>query len=283
MSSFSSMHLGQIISNWTEQILSQDWSLYESKLQSWKNHLYSCLLDARDIILRIVHSRQNQPDNILSYVCLSVAVLGEYINQALKDIFLKRGLESPVRQSWRLINWADCGKPIVKIMERNGWCPNKLAHFDSKDLKSIGELWYYANLDPPKAHVKHHECTSEKCRLLQVDLRDYRSVHSVEGCDCAFQGPLAEVLAETVMTGSFPLITVSENPGSGKLRVDLQRRDTATQFVAISHVWADGHGNLLENALPQCVLREIHGYINKIPRKDQCTSMPFWMDTLCLS
>lgn len=56
--------------------LSQDWSLStRGKLQPWKNHLYSCLLDARDIILRIAHSRQNQPDNVLPYVCLSVAVL----------------------------------------------------------------------------------------------------------------------------------------------------------------------------------------------------------------
>ncbi|MCJ1266143.1 hypothetical protein MMC22_006025 [Lobaria immixta] len=124
-------------------------------------------------------------------------------------MFFTRDLKSPVFQKWRLTNWADCGKPIVKIMGRNGWFPNELAHFDSKEMRSIGRLWYYANLGPPKAHVKHHKCTSEQCRLLQVDLRDYRSVHSVEGCDSAFQGPLAEVLAETVMTGK-ALITLNE-------------------------------------------------------------------------
>ncbi|KAL4935029.1 hypothetical protein BDV06DRAFT_229207 [Aspergillus oleicola] len=62
-------------------------------------------------------------------------------------------------------------------------------------------------------------------------------------------------------------------------------------YVAISHVWADGHGNPRANTLPQCQLDRIQRLIEAIPwagRRSIPTNpnlsdgIGFWMDTLCL-
>ncbi|KAI1624395.1 hypothetical protein EDD37DRAFT_410883 [Exophiala viscosa] len=278
---FTSQQLGELVSSWSVGILEEEWSLYEHNLQPWKDRLYSCLLETRDIVLRVAHPLDGDPDNVLSCVCLSIAALGEYLNQALKDIFIKRGLESPVMQTWRIPDWCDCGKPILMVMERNGWCPHKLAYFDSQDYRPIGELWYFANLEPPLANDHHGDCTSEQCQLLQVDLRAYESVHMNKACPCAFKGPQPDPLAAAVMHDLMPLVTVSEDSASGVM-VNLQTAKPDTEYVAISHVWADGMGNREENRLPQCTLRQVRDYVKALTQPDSQYATPFWIDTLCL-
>ncbi|EXJ80019.1 hypothetical protein A1O3_08305 [Capronia epimyces CBS 606.96] len=276
---FTSKRLGDIISAWTVQTMEQDWSMYENNLRTWKDRLYGYLLTARDIVLRVVHSLDGQPENILSCVCLSIAVLGEYLNYALKDMFIKRGLESPVMQNWQSVDWADCGGPIVTIMQRNGWCPNKLAYFDAEDLKSIGKLWYSANMKPPNAEKSHARCSEEQCQLLQVDLREYRTCHTREGCECASRGPEPGLLASAIQNDLVPLVTIAERAG---VKVSLQIADENTEYVAISHVWADGMGNLKENTLTECSLRQLRFYVDALAGFDAQSNLPLWIDTLCL-
>ena len=188
---------------------------------------------------------------------------------------------SPVQQNWRNLDFADSGKPVVNITQRNGRCPNKLGHFNSEKLRSIGKLWFHANLDPPRAQFNHDECTLDQCRQLQVDLRDYKTTHSVDGCDCKSRGPMAASLAEVVLNGAIPLVYVTGDAQSEKMAVHLQSRDPAMQFFPFSHVWADGHGNLSESALPQCTLRKIQNFINLILLRSRNGSIPFWTDSLC--
>ncbi|KAK4947468.1 hypothetical protein LTR10_013836 [Elasticomyces elasticus] len=278
---FTSQPLGELVSSWTVRILKEEWSLYERNLEPWKDRIYSCLLETRDVVLRVVHSLHGDSENVLSCVCLSIAVLAEYLNQALKDVFIGRGLESPVMQTWRIPDWSDCGKPILTIMQRNGWCPHKLAYFDAQDYKIIGELWYFANLEPPMAQDFHGNCTASECKLLQVDSKAYTTAHADRACQCAFRGAPPQMLADAIMHESMPLVTVSEEPTSGVV-VHLQTARPDTDYVAISHVWADGMGNLDENSLPQCTLRQVRDYVNALSQRDSKFPTPFWIDTLCL-
>jgi hypothetical protein len=52
-------------------------------------------------------------------------------------------------------------------------------------------------------------------------------------------------------------------------------------FVAISHVWADGLGNVKRNSLPECQLLLIQNMVNSLYGT---TSEPvaFWIDTICV-
>jgi hypothetical protein len=73
--------------------------MYESKLREWKDGVYESLLMARQTLLRV---KSTPAYKDLDLVCMSIAVLGEYLLQALKDIFIKRALDPPVAQSWRV-------------------------------------------------------------------------------------------------------------------------------------------------------------------------------------
>ncbi|KAF7675969.1 hypothetical protein GT037_005474 [Alternaria burnsii] len=63
-----------------------------------------------------------------------------------------------------------------------------------------------------------------------------------------------------------------------------------SEYVAISHVWADGLGNAFENGLPMCQLRMLQTYFVHIAKdrptmslfNKRTTNTLFWMDTLCI-
>lgn len=52
-------------------------------------------------------------------------------------------------------------------------------------------------------------------------------------------------------------------------------------YVAISHVWADGLGNLQSNTLPACQLRRIQALVNNL-FEGESRNIPFWIDTVCI-
>jgi hypothetical protein len=56
-------------------------------------------------------------------------------------------------------------------------------------------------------------------------------------------------------TSTFPLISFLEHDGVETLKIMEQAHNF--DYVAISHVWSDGLGNLHSNALPQCQLRRL--------------------------
>lgn len=133
----TSKPLGKIVSEWSQMLINQEWSHYEDRLQCWGAAAYDCLLEARRITLLIKGDPRFAE---LDSLCMCVAALGEYLMQALKDIFLKRGLQAPVQQRWRVPGYADCGEPLLKIMKDRGWCQNKLACLDAGTVMSVGEL-----------------------------------------------------------------------------------------------------------------------------------------------
>lgn len=280
---FSSAELGKLVGAWSIRILENaDGSEAGlGQIQALKNHVYSCIEWMGTIIQWVVRTQDDQPNSTLSRICLSIALLGEAITATMKDVFIERGLPPTNRFSYRFPSNVDCGKPIIEIMKRNGWCPNRLAYFDNAAANLVGMLWFYANLKPPEVADGHRSCTSEQCLSLQVDLQEYHTRHVNKKCNCAFLGPDKGDLAEAVSWESIPLAEMLQNT-DGDLGIKLSKGNANTEFVAISHVWADGFGNNSANALPSCTVRFIQQMINHLPRSDQESSLPFWMDTLCL-
>lgn len=62
-------------------------------------------------------------------------------------------------------------------------------------------------------------------------------------------------------------------------KIQVVRYERGTKYVAISHVWSDGRGNELSNALPLCQLKTLHLYVltQNVDR-----NALFWIDTLCV-
>jgi hypothetical protein len=98
------------------------------------------------------------------------------------------------------------------------------------------------------------------------------------------------------------------------VQLQVHRASARDQYVAISHVWADGLGNPKSNALPECQLRRLAKYLAELPNPSSRNAddgsrslysfgplsvridigklkvvyrpsnpcMLFWMDTLCI-
>ena len=284
---FSSSSIGPLLSAWSQQIAQQTWSHDQIALKAWSDRIWNLTWDVRQIVIRTVraltlHRLSDSPSQSLSRVCLSIAALGEYIVQVLVDVCIHRDVREPNDQNWRHFGYADCGRLVWEMMVAQGWCPHKLAQYDSENKPSIGKLWYFANSRPPRADKTHQKCTVKSCVWLQADVATYQTKHSEENCDCEWYGPAVDKLANGIRCGKQQAVVVNEGFVTGQVHLSLQDISTGMPYVAISHVWADGHGNLTHNTLPQCTLRKIREYVNGLPRQDTSRSMPFWMDTLCL-
>ncbi|XDG01327.1 hypothetical protein ABKA04_000942 [Annulohypoxylon sp. FPYF3050] len=58
------------------------------------------------------------------------------------------------------------------------------------------------------------------------------------------------------------------------------KKNEKGSYVAISHVWSDGLGNLHQNALPRCQLRRLSDLVKALP--GDYSAQLFWCDTICI-
>ncbi|KAK8040150.1 Het domain-containing protein [Apiospora rasikravindrae] len=269
--------LGSLVSRWSEKLISEEWSIYADNLSTWKESAYEHILLARKTTLR-VNSTERYAD--LNLVCMSIAVLGEYLVQALKDIFLKRALSAPINQSWRVPMFSDCGAPLLASMLDKGWCPYKLAGLDAGKVMSIGKLWFFAHMTPPNAGLDHKGlCSPSSCDFMEVKKSTYAIAHEEAGCSCALKGPDPRGLAYALETGSIPILRVQE--GATPL-LYAEPYTEGMEYVAISHVWADGHGNPDDNTSPCCFLNSLTRRLRLRPLTAHAGPVRFWLDTLCV-
>ncbi|KAL8916044.1 MAG: hypothetical protein Q9208_008729 [Pyrenodesmia sp. 3 TL-2023] len=78
----------------------------------------------------------------------------------------------------------------------------------------------------------------------------------------------------SLMRARDPELDVSE--------LDVQDVAQCQDFAAISHVWAEGSGNVNDNALKTCLLEEISDLVRKLPWDAEQSNPGFWIDTLCV-
>lgn len=197
--------LGKIISEWSQKLINEEWSSCKDSLRRWGATAYECLIEARSVILLI---KANPRFAELDSLCISVAALGEYLMQAIKDMFLKRDLQSPVQQSWRIPGYTDCGELLLKAMLDRGWYRNKLASLDAASVMSVGELWFFANMLPPKPYLSHCNCQISSCVHLFVNESRYIQSHDTGICNdsCSSKGPPLTAVEAALADGVIPLI-----------------------------------------------------------------------------
>ena len=234
---------------------------------------------ASDVVTNHLGRGTIQTGGPLSRIYLSIAVLGEYIMQALGDMAWHRGLRFAEQVTWAPFT---TGAELLTLLKRNGWCPSRVKYFDLGELNSVGMFWFYANLQPPPAHDKHQNCDEQQCFSLQVDLGEYQTLHMQAGCNCPFIGIDTNKLADIVAEGKVPLVRMTDDCEIPGVVLEVCCMEEGKRFMAISHVWADGRGNKSANALPECIIWDIQITVNSAAEGDTTENIPFWMDTLCL-
>ncbi|OCL01411.1 hypothetical protein AOQ84DRAFT_383762 [Glonium stellatum] len=185
-----------------------------------------------------------------------------------------------------------------------GWCISTVDYMQ-ENLPLYTQTFAFS-LGSVRTSLDHSQCIADRtsgCRLSRVG-QDYKPKHVTLDCQCAFiHSPIDEII-KVLRSGMIPLITikrVDDEPCSLNLAVDgvdLSHPDLPCiggPYVAITHCWADGLGNMEENALPQCQLERLRTMTQTLQgttaaklsaiyemKASRFNTVPFWFDTLCI-
>lgn len=175
--------------------------------------------------------------------------------------------------------------PCIRLRE-NGWCisdlPVLFGQFNTSSLLYLNSL-RAPTFSMPMARTQSSSttccggCSEFECLSTKLNEDLYLTKHVDTCCNCKdIQAKPAGIL----MDGSVPLVvaTAKEVPSS---EVWLVPKKPSSTYIAISHVWSDGLGNLKENALPYCQLKHLSRLIDRISR-DKLKDIYFWLDTFCV-
>ena len=263
-----------VMEAWSLSCIDLASSLGVKKLQDRCTHLLQRLQDGV-FFLRIFADISN--GSVSALVQLAIAALYEYVGEIIGDILHNHGIEKPVGLKYSYFT-----QPILDRMAHNGWCPSDIARLNSYEVK-VGAMQYYSNLDAPRKSFDHSTCSKDLCEALQIRSEKYELAHVSAGCDCPQICANLEELKSAIDKDQLPLISV-EHASQGNLvaKLSTYEEDQVDQFVAISHVWADGLGNPKANALCACSLFQLSTLINRLPHIGRILPMPFWIDTMCI-
>lgn len=152
---------------------------------------------------------------------------------------------------------------LHESMVENGWCPYE-ATYVWKTLWETG-LYVCGLLDQPHPGKDHTKCSDQQCVADQIDEETYQTRHVTDNCTCNFLGPDLEDLNGIIDHGTasedspgshgIPLISMAAKGSS--LDLEVIQWQPGIPYIAISHVWADGLGNITGNFLPECQLLKL--------------------------
>ena len=90
---------------------------------------------------------------------------------------------------------------------------------------------------------------------------------------------------DILLKGQIPLLRIIPGQSTADLRLEIISSQPDSQYVALSHVWADGLGNPHANALPRCQLLRLQSLLQRSNMPwdsgDSDQELLLWCDTLC--
>ena len=264
--------------------LYQAWSNYKEHATPEQHvttfsHLFRCL--------RVVRPRLYRPssDPVVRSLRSVADYLGFELNAELK------ACNPPVQQPLDnfVKGYIDDSDPICESMMSHGWCPSEILKLSMGYHNSFQTLHFLSHMDrscsPDRSHSR---CSKRRCMAYQIQPETYVVGHWAETCNetCQVVEVKNEQTVPILEKGSYPLIRL-ELDAEGGLSVNVVEWSKEEQYIAISHVWADGLGNPHATALLACQLRRLfqllRGFLPTSDRSEQesQTAPLMWLDTLC--
>ncbi|KAL9037886.1 MAG: hypothetical protein Q9180_003466, partial [Flavoplaca navasiana] len=149
----------------------------------------------------------------------------------------------------------------------NGWCPYQIERLWGQYPPST--TYYLSSLSRERTFggVQHDQCNEFRCMTTSIDPATYQHRHaescSIESNPCQMVGVQSSTVAECINGGHIPLIKFEESV-DGILRPSIVESHNDLRYVALSHVWSGGLGNVKANSMFSCQLRKLHGLLQTI-------------------
>ena len=190
------------------------------------------------------------------------------------------------------------GKFTSVRMREAGWCPSDIAMVS--EYMSASSLYYASSLRRSQLHSDHSNCGRQLCLANEVDTTTYQTAHWNDNCTCDHVRVPVSSLIPIIAEKGIPLITITI-AASGDPVLEILPYHKGQHYIAFSHVWSDGMGNLHQNSLPKCQIMRLKALVDELSwskgrtwdnlnkvqlgkfwRRLRGRTVPFWLDTLCI-
>ncbi|KAF7540756.1 hypothetical protein G7054_g1167 [Neopestalotiopsis clavispora] len=238
-------------------------------------HLAVCISEMDDVLTNISIWK---PDVLDRRLHLAFAAVAEELQRFSWLYYRKQDTDETHPMSTKN-TFLYATKYLTERMKCDGWCPFQISQLGRL---SIRELYFISAMERPALSKDHGNCEQDSCSAFQIDNTNYKTKHTSPNCQCAFifapQPQLSDILLSS--DTSYPLIVPFEVNGDAGSQPKVRFIDsTATmEYVAISHVWSDGLGNVEANAIPTCQFDRLSQLVSKLYHGKP---IPFWFDTWC--
>ena len=256
---------------------------YEDNTTKKFDHISDCL----KLAAYVIRAAGLKMDGIIRF---SIASVCEAIAYTLPPVWRKVGGMCETA----------CFHEAMRVqMLSAGWCPSDVQR--SIERFSRGQTLYFVSRMSRFSLIerKHELCTPSRCLCFQFAPGAYNRRHREPGCECADLSEIARnALVRDVLGAlefeALPLLQIKKsNAGLDSLSVEVIKSSVKTPYIAISHVWADGLGNPVDNNLPKCQLSlisefaaalnlaavQLEGTLGSTSEKG--SPLLVWLDTLC--
>ena len=192
---------------------------------------------------------------------------------------------------------------ISQQMQRDGWCPSELSMMFRR--LNYTSIYFMSRVERPGPSKKHpmiqiqplpssdsvsavsaergerrsgEPCTKSKCSVYTLHEETYQTKH-VNGCTNCYDIVADEhEISRILKNNCIPLILSIDNE-SESTNITLFESGPDVAYVAISHVWSDGLGNVTRSALPRCQMLCLSTLVRGLPGRFS-DNVLFWIDTI---
>ncbi|EFQ91130.1 hypothetical protein PTT_12128 [Pyrenophora teres f. teres 0-1] len=270
----------------------------ESKMYTLAEYIqYACIEDPRD------------PSTIL----LTATILETLFEYFLTAICKSEGIQFPgfggVIGGLSVLTTRN--NLLLKQMRIDGWCPHDLKVLSTR-LNTAGHYFMrhlqrqhtdrthkVIHVEPRGDHRSQRTdvalnvssihsqplndlCTYDHCYHFQLNDTSYKTKH-VEQCDrssCFDMVADPQKVSAILRAGEIPLVlSIDAEDKSTDLHIIPSGSNSEHHYVAISHVWSDGLGNVERSALPRCQVLRLSTLIRNLPG-EASNMVLFWIDTI---
>ena len=166
---------------------------------------------------------------------------------------------------------------LITNLNSTGWCPSEVSLItQGYDDSSIV---FASQVERHRTKANHSQCSTTKCRAFNIVTPSYRTQHTIDCKNCSDVAIIREELASTLCQGRIPRACIRTTGKGDALEPTVTIEDSGP-YIAISHVWSDGLGNTVANALPSCQLLRLRRLAlgASVDFRDDVPAI--WIDTL---
>ena len=262
-----------LLKQWVEKIqdefrISKDRSLYK--------HFGECLQRASQVL------RVASPGFSIN-IRFSIAATCEVLANAMNEAFLIEDLVTEGRCPgvWLEFDHTDFE---LSRMGGNGWCLRQ-ASIAIGRFNSTQTRFFMGKLKKNDPDGRHKQCSRHECKAAVLDLSKYEPKHRDDHCQCEEVVLDGKAVQDILLSGLLPLLYLEFDEPTDSVSPHVVPSSNDVQYVAISHVWADGLGNPHRNALQKCQLLYLQRLLTSLSKTQlEGKGTPktlFWLDTLC--